>query len=728
MSSHDRLIILSMVLVAAVAVAGSSVLLRGPAPGPVAGAGWRPINAQRADLQLTYNTDVTRNMPADMALLYASLGSFRGLAINYLWMRATELKEEGKFYEAMELSRMITKLNPRFAQVWVFHSWNMAFNISVATHTERERWMWVKAGIDLLRDEGIPANPKSTGLYKQLSWTYLFKIGGFTDDMHWYYKRQLAGHWHELLGAPPAGETDRVVRWFEPIAEMDERFFRTDAVPVEVHEGIGALLVEYDGTEVEERLERLRFVTAEQFERRADEVIAGIDDRRADLIERLQRLREVNAAALDRSAREPDELFLEAYPEAAERVRWLRNMGLRLDGELARRLGRLDTAPVTAEQPADEAERVDAALAAWLAESGEQPARVRDAVLRPYLRAKALRVDEHMSASIMHELMRGAWLATGRAPQAAAMPIDWRHPAAHALYWAVRGVRAGVTRRNISDRERIVMLNTDRQVLHAIQLLTHNGYVVFDPRADYYEQLPDPRYIEAYELAAFGVGERVEGEYENAAVLESFEAGHENFLIWATRLTHHWGERRRAEALYDRLGRLYGDKPGRADKYAQPLDEFAFAEVRQTIISPDDARQVIGGLVQQAIMQGYLNNRPDVAARRLTDARRLHAYYQSEQGRQTLHASKARMAMPAFGEFVTNITARFMLVEPDRISIDAKRTVWQALGRENPSLQRAVWERVGERLYEQVRRAMPQGPDPAALFPEPSSRNADGQP
>jgi len=98
MSPADRIIILAMALVTGVSVVLASVLMRGPIPGPVRDAGLQPANVQRADLQLTYNDDVMKNMPADMALLYASLGSFRGLAINYLWMRATELKEEGKFY------------------------------------------------------------------------------------------------------------------------------------------------------------------------------------------------------------------------------------------------------------------------------------------------------------------------------------------------------------------------------------------------------------------------------------------------------------------------------------------------------------------------------------------------------------------------------------------------------------------------------------------------------
>src|SRR5690606_16019333 len=94
----------------------------------------------------------------------------------------------------------ITTLQPRFPQVWAFHAWNMAYNISVTTHTPEERWSWVNNGIVLLRDQGIPLNPRAVRLYRELSWIFFHKIGQFSDDMQWYYKAQLAREWEEILG------------------------------------------------------------------------------------------------------------------------------------------------------------------------------------------------------------------------------------------------------------------------------------------------------------------------------------------------------------------------------------------------------------------------------------------------------------------------------------------------------------------------------------------------
>ena len=39
-------------------------------------------------------------------------------------------------------------------------------------------------GAKLLRDKGIPRNPKSLMLYKELAWIFFDKMGGFMDDKH----------------------------------------------------------------------------------------------------------------------------------------------------------------------------------------------------------------------------------------------------------------------------------------------------------------------------------------------------------------------------------------------------------------------------------------------------------------------------------------------------------------------------------------------------------------
>jgi len=174
------------------------------------------IVASAGEHKLTYTDRAAEGDPPEVALGIA-MGAFRGLFVNYLWIRATELKDKGLFYESIELAKLITRLQPRFPRVWIFHAWNLAYNVSVETQTPEERWQWVNAGISILRDEAIPANPKQTILYKELGWFFLHKIGGYTDDANRYYKRKLAQEWHTVLGEPPRPESidtprERVIR------------------------------------------------------------------------------------------------------------------------------------------------------------------------------------------------------------------------------------------------------------------------------------------------------------------------------------------------------------------------------------------------------------------------------------------------------------------------------------------------------------------------------------
>ncbi|MEM1166087.1 MAG: hypothetical protein AAGI30_07325 [Planctomycetota bacterium] len=181
------------------------------------------LAAEAGRAQLSYTDTAEEGDPPEVAVAIA-FGAFRGLFVNYLWLRANSLKEDGKYYEAMELSSLITRLQPRFPRVWAFHAWNMAYNISVATKTREERWQWVKAGIDLLQQQGIPANPNDILLHKELSWIYFHKIGGFADDANRYYKKKLAEEWTFVLGEPPSvpenyDEATRIMaEWFEPVA------------------------------------------------------------------------------------------------------------------------------------------------------------------------------------------------------------------------------------------------------------------------------------------------------------------------------------------------------------------------------------------------------------------------------------------------------------------------------------------------------------------------------
>lgn len=159
----------------------------------------KSLNHDREVLGLT-RVEPLDNAPPVLAFTTVALGGFRGLISNLLWMRATELQDEDKFFEMKQLADWITKLEPHFAAVWVEQGWNMSYNISVKFSNFDDRWRWVRAGISLLRDEGLRYNPNSVSIHRELAWDFQHKIGEDLDDASRYYKEQWAKEMTNVFG------------------------------------------------------------------------------------------------------------------------------------------------------------------------------------------------------------------------------------------------------------------------------------------------------------------------------------------------------------------------------------------------------------------------------------------------------------------------------------------------------------------------------------------------
>lgn len=169
------------------------------------GTGFRlsgSLNRMRQSMELTQRGLAVQARPDLLTNVLLSVG--RALAVDYLWIGLQQMQQEGRDFDAMQRAEWICQLQPHFAAVWVFHSWNMAYNISVKRLSKEDRWWWIKNGYELLRDRGIPLNPKSIELYRQLAWIFQHKIGGMSDDHHWYYKITLARAMEEIIGYPDA--------------------------------------------------------------------------------------------------------------------------------------------------------------------------------------------------------------------------------------------------------------------------------------------------------------------------------------------------------------------------------------------------------------------------------------------------------------------------------------------------------------------------------------------
>lgn len=163
------------------------------------------MNESLIELRKEYRLDQAdplENSPPLVAFTTVAIGGFRGILADMLWIRASTLQDEGKYFELVQLADWITKLEPRLADVWSFQAWNLAYNISVFFNSPADRWRWVRHGIELLRDQGLRYNPGNAALCRELGWMFQHKVGGAYDEMHMVYKSSWAAEMMSLFDGP----------------------------------------------------------------------------------------------------------------------------------------------------------------------------------------------------------------------------------------------------------------------------------------------------------------------------------------------------------------------------------------------------------------------------------------------------------------------------------------------------------------------------------------------
>lgn len=194
----------------------------------------KTINRERGEMGLT-RLEVLENAPPILAFTTVALGGFRGLIVNVLWTRMTDLGDQNRYFETIQLADWITKLEPTFAPVWQWQAWNMAYNISIKFSDPLQRWHWVYSGVKMLRDEGLKYNPHRPELYRELAWFFQNKIGYYLDDCHVFYKSYWAGEMESVLGKqvdwekllnPTTDEDKEKVRRLKEEFKMDPAFMK----------------------------------------------------------------------------------------------------------------------------------------------------------------------------------------------------------------------------------------------------------------------------------------------------------------------------------------------------------------------------------------------------------------------------------------------------------------------------------------------------------------------
>jgi len=508
------------------------------------------INSRRYEMKLISNVPL-ENAPPALAFATVAMGAFRGLVADILWIRADKLKEEGQFFDAKQMAEWITTLQPRFAEVWEFQGWNMAYNISVCMPESQpqERWRWIKNGYELLRDKGIPLNPKSLLLYRELARIFQHKIGYVTDDVHKYYKYQLATAMEPLLGsadnktfdalAEAPTEWSRIIN--DPnLAPIIDELKKADKSFDSDNDFIGNYLA-------------LR-QTPSRFKPEAFEVINRF--RGTDALQKF-------------------DIFAKAFQ--------LRNVW-KLDPVLMQQLNKT-YGPIDFDDP-----------------------------------------NKHL-------------------------PLDWRHPDTHAIYWAVKGLQATDT-----EGYSIARTNTDRIVVHSLQNLFRNGKIFIynppskaqtqdqaDPSQDQSWQSlflrPDLRMFDSYNKAVMASIERYRKfEKPKPGTLFSFQTGHRNMLKNAALLFYQAGHMKPALRTYKKLRELYP-----SDENKVPLLVFIRNRLREELegLELHNVREMIEMLLRESYFR-YAVRDDDEAFGREKMAKEAYTIYQKKD------TDDYRIALPDF--------------------------------------------------------------------------------
>lgn len=282
------------------------------------GGSMLPGITEQAERESLRYTDVTVDNAPPIVALGTAIGALRGLVVDYLWIKANMMQEEGRYYDMLEDARLITKLQPRFPFVWIFHGHNMAYNISVLTNTPEERWEWVNKGLSLIREEGLRYNPNDLLLYKDLAFWLGHKVDDVSDDAHAYYKQQMAKEWHELLGEPPT-DWDARTDWIKNIAgapkTLDAAIARTPTVESLIAKLQEDLVVFTDGDDVKLDVELLRNISRWNAIRDQSWIASELD-----LAERLSQDQEGLYRVLDDLMTDP--AFAEAWETLLAHIRY----------------------------------------------------------------------------------------------------------------------------------------------------------------------------------------------------------------------------------------------------------------------------------------------------------------------------------------------------------------------------------------------------------------------
>jgi len=129
--------------------------------------------------------DIGQIDPASETIRLATLG-LRGVAVTMLWTKANDYKKTEDWTAFQTTLEQLARLQPYFIKVWEHQAWNLSYNVSVELDNLRDRFFYVKQGIQYLK-EGIGYNRRHPSLLDDLGWFTGNKVG--RADEHEQYRK-----------------------------------------------------------------------------------------------------------------------------------------------------------------------------------------------------------------------------------------------------------------------------------------------------------------------------------------------------------------------------------------------------------------------------------------------------------------------------------------------------------------------------------------------------------
>ncbi len=126
--------------------------------------------------------------PASETMKLATLG-LRGVAVNLLWGKADEYKKKEDWTNLTATLEQLALLQPNFITFWKYQSWNVSYNVSVQFDDYRDRYYYVREGIQFLQ-QGVEKNKENRDIPQllwDLGWFAGQKIG--RADEYLQYRR-----------------------------------------------------------------------------------------------------------------------------------------------------------------------------------------------------------------------------------------------------------------------------------------------------------------------------------------------------------------------------------------------------------------------------------------------------------------------------------------------------------------------------------------------------------